>query len=115
MLARLLCALVVFGLCAGPSAAAAVTAKVTVSGQRLVVTIKGGKARAVSVVAGGKTYKLSKSGSKWRSKPIADIAALAGAQVKVKVKRAAGGTKTVSATVPGTPLAPAPVAPNPVT
>ena len=36
------------------------------------------KAKGVTVVAGGKTYKLTKSGSKWRSAKIAGIDALAG-------------------------------------
>src|SRR3954451_1629920 len=113
MLARLALTLVALLSFAAP-AQAAVTAKVTVSGTRLVVTVKGVKAKAVSLVAGGKTYKLTKHGGKWRSQPIAGIAALAGASVKVKV-RSAKGTKTLTATLPGTPPAPAPApAPAPV-
>ena len=110
MLARLLLACLCSLLLVTP-AEAAVSAKVSVSGGRLVVTVKGVKAKAVTVVAAGKTYKLSKSGTKWRSKPIAGIAALAGSAVKVKV-RSAKGTKTLTVTLPGTP--PAPVAPAPV-
>src|SRR5829696_9064518 len=101
MLARCLVVIVAVLVLAAP-AQAAVSAKVTVSGSRLVVTVKGAKAKAVSVVAGGKTYKLTKRGSKWRSKPIPGIGALAGAAVKVKV-RSASGTKTLSVTLPGTP------------
>src|SRR3954467_5861474 len=81
-------------------AQAAVTAKVAVSGSRLVVTIKGAKPKAVTLVAAGKSYKLTKGGARCGSKPIAGVAGLAGAAVKLKVRTAAG-TKTVSATVPG--------------
>lgn len=111
MLARLLVVIGCVLFFAAP-AQAAVTASVAVSGKRLVVTVKGVKAKAVSVVAGGKTYKLTKSGAKWRSKPITGVAALAGTAVKVKV-RSARGTKTLSVKLPGTPPAAAQPTPGP--
>ncbi len=107
---------------ATPAQAAAVSAQVTVSGKRLVVTLKGVKAKAVTLTAAGKSYKLSKSGAKWRSKPIAGVAGLAGTAVKIKVRTTKGATKTLSATIPGgapkvpgtTPPTPAPApAPSP--
>src|SRR5690349_17527346 len=85
MSARVLLALLCSLLLVAP-AEAAVSAKVTVSGGRLIVTVKGVKAKAVTAVAGGKTYKLTRSGSKWRSAKIAGISALAGSAVKVKVR-----------------------------
>src|SRR3954471_22449720 len=91
-------------------AQAAVSAQVAVNGQRLVVTLKGVKAKAVTLVAGGKSYKLTKSGAKWRTKPITNVAALAGTAVKIKVRPKKGATKTISATVPGS--APAPKLPG---
>ena len=101
MPARLLIAAVLVSLLVVPVAEAAVTATVSIASQRLVVVVKGAKPKAVSVVAGGKTYKLSKSGSKWRSKAIAGVEALAGSTIKVKVK-VGTKTRTVSAKVPGT-------------
>jgi hypothetical protein len=92
-------------------AQAAVTATVGVSGNRLVVTVKGAKAKAVTLVAAGKSYKLTKSGSQWRTKKLATVPAIAGTTVKVKV-RTSGGTKTVSVAIPA-PKMPAPAAPAP--
>jgi hypothetical protein len=82
-------------------AEAAVTAQVAVSGKRLVVTLRGVKAKAVTLVAGGKSYKLTKSGAKWRSATIANVEALQGKTVKVKVRPTKGAAKTLSATIPG--------------
>src|SRR4051794_8351899 len=110
MLHRALIVLLAMLVIAAP-AEAAVSAQVTVSGQRLVVTLKGVKAKAVTLVAGGKSYKLTKSGAKWRSKPIPNVAAFAGTAVKIKVRPKKGATKTLSATVPGT--APGATAPAP--
>src|ERR1700742_1361062 len=98
---------VLFALVAAP-AQAAVTATVSVSGSRIVVKVKGAKPKAVTVVAAGKSYKLTKSGSAWRSKKLATPPVLAGTTVKVKV-RTASGTKTVSVKMP----APAPPPPAP--
>ena len=85
MLHRALIVLLATLVIAAP-AEAAVSAQVAVSGQRLVVTLKGVKARAVTLVARGKSYKLTKSGAKWRSQPIANVGALAGTAVKIKVR-----------------------------
>src|SRR4051794_21765828 len=109
MVHRALIVLLAMLVIAAP-AEAAVSAQVAVSGQRLVVTLKGVKAKAVTLVAGGKSYKLTKSGAKWRSKPIANLAALADSAVKIKVRPKKGATKTLSATVPGT--APVPKLPG---
>ena len=86
MLARSLVAtFVLFALAAAP-ATAAVKAKVSIASSRIVVTVSGAKPKAVTVVAAGTSYKLTKSGSKWRSKTIANAAALAGTKIKVKVR-----------------------------
>src|ERR1700712_4951739 len=116
MLHRALIVILAMLVIAAP-AEAAVSAQVTVSGKRLVVTLKGVKAKAVTLVAGGKSYKLTKSGAKWRSQPIANAAALAGAAVKIKVRTAKGAKKTLSATTPGgapRPAGPTQPAPAPV-
>jgi hypothetical protein len=109
MRARCLAAVVLSLVLAAP-AQAAVTAKVSIASKRIVVTVKGAKPKSVTVVAGGKSYKLSKRGAKWRSKAFDGAAALAGTAVKVKV-RSGSKTKTLSVKVAGT--APAPVAPPP--
>lgn len=99
-------AVLLTALLAAP-AQAAVTATVAVSGSRLVVTVKGTKAKAVTVVAAGKRYPLTKSGSKWRSKKLAAVPAIAGTTVRVTVRPQRGATKTIRVKVPA-PKAPAP-------
>ncbi|MDA0170341.1 hypothetical protein OJ998_14680 [Solirubrobacter taibaiensis] len=110
MPARLLALTVLLAALLAAPAQAAVTATVAISGDRLIVTIKGTKVKAVSVVAGGKTYTLSKDRTRWRSKKSAAVAALAGKTVRVKVRPQRGATKTLSVKVP----APLPKAPPPV-
>jgi hypothetical protein len=112
MRVRCLAAVVVSLVLAAP-AQAAVTAKVSIVSKRIVVSVKGAKPKGVTVVAGGKSYKLTKSGSKWRSKAFDGAAALAGTAVKIKL-RSGNKTKTLSVKVAGAAPAPAPVAPAPV-
>lgn len=110
-------AAVVFSLVLAAPAQAAVTAKVSIVSKRIVVTVKGAKPKGVTVVAGGKSYKLTKSGARWRSKAFDGAPALAGTAVKVKVRSGSKTkTKTLSVKVAGTaPVVPAPVTPVPVT
>ncbi|MDA0180854.1 hypothetical protein OJ997_11165 [Solirubrobacter phytolaccae] len=113
MLVRLAAVAVLLTALLAAPAQAAVTATVAVSGSRLVVTVKGTKAKAVTLVVAGKRHTLSKSGSKWRTKVLTPVPSIAGTTVKVKVRPARGATKTISVKVPAapTPPAPAPTAP----
>lgn len=112
MLARLVAVAVLLTALLAAPAQAAVTAAVSVSGSRLVVTVKGTKAKAVTLVVAGKSYKLTKSGSKWRTKALTPVPVIAGTTVKVKVRPKRGAVKTVSVTIPAPPAPPAP-APGP--
>ena len=85
----LVATVVLFALVAAP-ATAAVKAKVSIAWSRIVVTVSGAKPKGVTVVASGKSYKLTKSGSKWRSKTIANAAALAGTKSRSRCARAGG-------------------------
>lgn len=57
--ARLLAFTVLLTALLAAPAHAAVTATATVSGSRLVATVKGTKAKAVTLVAAGESYKLT--------------------------------------------------------
>jgi hypothetical protein len=111
MSARLLMLAVLLTALLAAPAHAAVTASVSVSGSRLVVTVKGTKARAVTLVAAGKTYKLTKSGSKWRSRKLATVPVVAGTTVRVRVRPQRGKTRTISVQVPAPKAPPAPTPP----
>jgi hypothetical protein len=113
MSARLLALAVLLTALLAAPAQAAVTATVSVSGSRFVVTVKGTKAKAVTLVAAGKSYKLTKSGSKWRSKKLAAVPVIAGTTVRVKVRPQRGATKTVRVKVPAPQAPPAPTPPAP--
>lgn len=123
-------AAVVLVVMSAQPASAALTAKVSVSTaagkSRLVVVLTSStrlssrqKAKRVSVVAKGRTYKLTRASSTtWRSAAVSGAAAtklqaLAGAKVSVRVTTAAGKTSRLSAKVPSAKIDPNNPDPNP--
>jgi hypothetical protein len=104
MIARLLATVAVGLVVFAAPAQAAVSVKAAAMADSVEVTVKGAKAKAVTVVAGGKTRKLASEGnSKWISKPISRLSAQIGRSVTVKV-RTANGTQSFTVTLQrGTP------------
>lgn len=90
----------------GP-AAAGTTASIISDGLRVDVTFTGKQPTKARIVVGGSSYKLTRGGKTWRTKPLtADrIAALIGKRAKVKVT-IKGKKRTLHATVSSGQAAP---------
>lgn len=82
---------------------AATRASVSIDGSRVVVTFTGKKPKKARMLVGGASYKLTRSGKAWRTKPMSSqqLAALAGQKAKLRIT-VGGKKRTVNATVPVT-------------
>lgn len=82
---------------------AATRASVSIDGTRVVVTFTGKKPKKARMLVGGASYKLTRSGKAWRTKPMSpqQLAALGGQKAKLKIT-VGGKKRTVSATLPVT-------------
>lgn len=100
-------------------ASAATSASIISDGLRVDVTFTGKKPTKARMVVGGASYKLTRSGKTWRTKPLtaAQIAAITGQRAKLKItvggkKRTVRATVSGGSTTPGAPTPPAPTTPT---
>lgn len=116
----ILAVLLAVGLAASlfsPVHAAGTRASIISDGLRVDVTFTGKKPSKATLVVGGASYKLKRSGRTWTTKQLtaAQIAALVGQKARVKIT-VGGKKRTVRGTVGGggtTPTTPTPTTPPP--